>query len=76
MTSPTGPGAIVHQALADLVRERLLISRQTQYWLATEAAVSTRHLSQVLAGRSAASMELWSRLLTVLAPYGSQDGRR
>jgi transcriptional regulator with XRE-family HTH domain len=60
------PGVNLQHLCADLVRGGLSRKHFSQQDLARTVGVSEKHLSEMLSGKAAGSMELWQRLLDAL----------
>lgn len=57
--------------LSALVRRRLDILQWSQYRLSQETGVSQKHISQLLRGKTAGSVDVWDRLLKAVG--GDED---
>ena len=65
----------IQRSLADYVRQGLKKTGRTQRQLADRAEVTTKHVTMVLNGKSAASVGMWQRLVDA-AWEGAKDGTR
>jgi hypothetical protein len=54
----------IQRDLAEYVREGLRKTGRTQRQLADGAGVTTKHVTMVLSGKSAASVQMWQKLVT------------
>jgi hypothetical protein len=53
----------IQRDLADYVRQGLKKNGRTQRQLADDAGVTTKHVTMVLSGKSAASVQMWQKLV-------------